>query len=80
MALIRGATRRADWVVALRVGTGGAALAVTLIGELRPLLLVAAVAALVVLETVIELRGAPAGPLRERPVLPHEIARRRGSG
>ena len=80
MALIRSATRRPDWVAGLRLATGGAVLAVALIGGMRPLVLVAAIAAIVVLEAVMDLRGAPADPARVRPLLPHEVARPRGSG
>jgi hypothetical protein len=79
MALIRSATRRADWVVLLRIGAGGAVLALTLIGGMRPLILVAAIAAIVVLEAAFELRRAPAEPARARPALPHEVGRRRGA-
>ena len=79
MALIRGATRLADWVVGLRVAAGGAVLALTLIGGVRPLILVAIVALVMALEAAWELSRAPAGPVRARPRLPHEAARPRGS-
>jgi low temperature requirement protein LtrA len=79
MALIRGATRRADWVVGLRVAVAGAVLAVTLIGGIRPLIAVAIVAVLMALEAAWELSRAPAEPARARPRLPHETARPRGS-
>jgi hypothetical protein len=55
-------------------------LALTLVGGMRPLILVALIAALVVLEAAVDLRGAPAEPARSRPLLPHEVARRRGPG
>jgi low temperature requirement protein LtrA len=80
MALIRSATRRPDWVAGLRLATGAAVLAVALIGGVRPLILVAAIAALVVLEAAVDLRRAPAELGRPRPLLPHEAARRRGPG
>jgi low temperature requirement protein LtrA len=80
MALIRSATRRWDWVVGLRLATGGVVLVLSLIGGIGPLPLVAAVAAIVVAEVAFELHRAPAEPARSRPRLPHELRRPRGSG
>jgi low temperature requirement protein LtrA len=79
MALIRGATRRADWVVGLRLATAGALLAAALIGHMAPTVLVAVTAALVAGEVAFELHRAPAEPARPRPRLPHELGRPRGS-
>jgi low temperature requirement protein LtrA len=78
MALIRGATRHADWVVGLRLASGAVVLAVSLAGEVGPLALVAIVALLVVCEVAFELHRAPPEPARARPRLPHERKLPRG--
>jgi low temperature requirement protein LtrA len=80
MALIRSATRRWDWVVGLRLATGGVVLVLSLVGGIGPLPLVAAITAIVVAEVAFELHRAPAEAARSRPRLPHELRRPRGSG
>jgi low temperature requirement protein LtrA len=78
MALIRGATRHTDWVVRLRLATGAIVLAVSLVGGIAPLALVAIIAVLIVSEVSFELHREPAEPARSRPRLPHELRRPRG--
>ena len=74
MSAIRAATRRADWVVALRLATAAVTLGISAIGGISPLALVATCTCLLIGEALIELAGAPA-PSGERPSsrLPHEI-------
>lgn len=62
MAAIRSATRRADWIVAMRLGVAGAVLAVGITGlGLQPLGFVMLIAALLVGEAAVELTRAPHG-------------------
>jgi low temperature requirement protein LtrA len=78
MAAIRAATNRLDWVVALRAGAAAAGLGLALAGGLSALALVAITAAVLVVATAIDLRCAPPSPV-PAPVLPHQLARRRGA-
>jgi low temperature requirement protein LtrA len=76
MAMIRAATRRPDWVAALRVAAAVVVLALSLAGGLGPLTFVTFTTAVVVAECVVDLLGSPPERLH-RPRLPHELARRR---
>jgi low temperature requirement protein LtrA len=77
MAAIRAATRRADRIVALRAGAAALVVALALAGIGSPLWFIALVAIAVVGECAIDLRASP--PTRPaRPMLPHQLLRRRG--
>jgi low temperature requirement protein LtrA len=77
MALIRGATRRVDWIVVLRLAAAGVVLGPAFLDGLAPLAFAGLVALIMAAECAVDLIGFPPEPGLPKPALPHEVGRRR---